>query len=437
MNCFFVLLYFCLATSDSIVATEDWRQFRGPYSNGHGDAKNLPVEFGEDKNLKWKTGIDGRAWSSPIVVDNQVWLTNAVAKEMSEDERKKLKTDQQMQGLSAYSHVSLSAICFDLQTGEKKFEIELFDISNPPPINSLNSFASPTPITDGTFIYISFGSFGTVCLDRQDGSVRWKHDKYQVVHETGPGTSPILYEDLLIIHFDGTDRQFVVALDKESGDERWLTKRTGELHERNSMQKAFATPLVAKINGKDQLISPGADWVYGYEPLTGKELWKIKFGELGFSNAPQPVVFEEMIYVCTGFMRSQLLAIDASNGKPDESSIAWRYKTQVPCMPTPIIVDDRIYFVSDSGIASCLDRKTGDLIWNVRLGGGFSSSPIYSDGKLYFSNREGEVFVVKPGDTYELVATNQLDNRIMATPVTVGETLLIRTESSLYCFEAN
>jgi outer membrane protein assembly factor BamB len=431
-----ILIAWLVISSETLTvcAVEDWNQFRGPNSNGHADAKNIPTEFGENKNIKWKIAVPGRGWSSPVVEGNQIWITTAIEKEATGEERKAMLKKATTGGMSAFSSVDLRAVCFDLSSGKKIHDIELFNLSDPPLINSLNSFASPTPLIEGDFVFLSFGSFGTACVERKSGKVIWKNKKHQIDHQTGPGSSPILYKDLLIINFDGTDDQYVAAINKQTGKDAWQARRTGKLDPRGDMKKAFATPLIAKVGDEDQLISPGADWVYGYNPQTGVELWKIKFGQLGFSNAPQPVVVDGTLFICTGFMKSRMLAIKLGSGRPADEDVIWDFRSQVPAMSTPIAVGGNLYFASDRGIATCIDAKTGGQNWQTRLSGDVSASPIYCDGHLLFSNRKGQVFVVKPGEEFNLVATNQLDSRVMATPAASGESLLVRTEKSLYHF---
>ncbi len=426
---------FVFLGAPEIGLAQNWTQFRGSNSNGHAEASSLPHEFGEEKNLKWKTSISGRAWSSPVIDGDEVWLTTAIEVEATGEDKIRMMKKAKIGGMSAFSRVRLKAICVSRKTGKIIHEKQLFDVNEPPLINTLNSFASPTPAIDREHVYCNFGAFGTVCLKREDGSIVWKNQDYKIDHQTGPGSSPLLYQGKLYLNFDGIDKQFLVALNAKDGKEIWKQDRSGQLNPRPDFKKAFTTPVVVRIDEKEQLISPGADWVYGYAPDTGKELWKVKFGErFGFSNAPQPVVSDKRVFVCTGFMRSVLLAIDLKEGKPDGEGVAWKYRQQVPCMPTPIVVDKRIYFVSDRGIATCLDVTDKSVKWQKRLGGDYSASPIFADGKLFFSDRRGSVFVLKPGDEFELLSENKLDSRVMATPAAAGNSLFIRTEKSLYHF---
>ncbi len=412
---------------------QDWTEFRGPGGTGISTATNLPATWSEEKNVVWKTDVPGRGWSSPVVEGDQIWLTSAVETELSPAERKEKMKSAKIQGLAPVESFELLALCFDANTGEIEKSLKLSETSDPPLIHSLNSFSSPTPVLDDDCVYCCFGTFGTWCIDRKSQKVKWSNRELELDHETGPGSSPILWNDLLIFNCDGIDEQFVVAMDKRTGKVVWKTPRTGDLNSQDSLRKAFSTPIVVSIGGADQLVSAGADWLYGYQPETGKELWKMSYGKLGFSNVPRPVYQDGMLYLCTGFARSSLFAIrlDEASG-PDLEDVVWRYESQVPTMPTPILADGRLLMVSDRGIATCLDAKTGEKQWQERLGGGFASSPILADGKVYVGNRDGEVFVMRPQSTFELVATNQMDSDIMATPAAVGEQILIRTRKSLY-----
>ena len=431
MQKFFVLLTLTVLLPTSLFADE-WPQFRGPSGDGISDAKDLPSEWSQTENVAWKTEIFGKGWSSPVVADGQIWLTTAVSTELSPELRAEREKKASSPGGKAFASVALFALQFDLNDGTQKQKIKLFEVQDPQIIHTLNSFASPTPVIDGDFVFINFGTFGTACLQRKSGKVVWKRDDINVNHETGPGSSPVIWKDLLIIHFDGIDKQFVAAFDKKTGTTRWQTQRTGEMHQSPSMQKAFATPLVVRQNGNEVLVSPAANWVYGYDPRTGKELWKTNYGKLGFSCVPRPIVNDNLVYICTSFMQSSLLAIDLSSGNSQSAPIKWEFNQQVPNMSSPIIVDGNIYFTSDRGIATCVDAESGKMVWRERLGGDVSASPVYGDGKLYMSNRNGETFVLKPGDEYQLVAKNKLDSRIMGSPAISENSLIIRTENYLY-----
>ncbi len=422
-----------------MLGQEPWLEFRGTDGSGISKATDLPEKWSKD-NFKWNTQLPGRGWSSPTIIGNQIWLTTAIEIESNAEEKEEKLKSAPISGLESFSKITLQAICVDRASGSVTHQVDLFQLNDPPLIHSLNSFASPTVVIDGSFAFCNFGTFGTACVDRTTGEIKWKNDQLKFDHETGPGSSPIIYRDLLIVHCDGIDSQSIVALNKTDGTIAWQTKRSGTMNPKGSYKKAFSTPTIVTIDKKDQLISAAADWLYSYDPNSGKELWKLSYGKLGFSNVPRPIIRDGMAFICTGYMRSTLMAIDltkASQSKSEalEDSLVWRYERQVPTMPSPILVDNMIFMVSDRGIATCVDAKTGEQHWQQRLGGGFSASPIFADNKLYFGNQKGELFVIAAESEYKLLAKNQMDSAVMATPAAVDNQLIIRTKDSIYRIE--
>ncbi len=413
--------------------TDAWRQFRGPAGQGHAENSALPLRWNEQQNVTWRTPIPGRAWSSPVIEHGVIWLTTALDTPASEEEIKRQqdrRTDRQP--ILVAARVDFRAIGVDAQTGKILHDHFLFSQKFPQAIHALNSYASPTPIIENGKLYCHFGSYGTCCLDVASGKLDWASRDVQVKHENGPGSTPVLWHDLLITHFDGIDVQEVVAFDKHSGKIVWRTRRSGELRENPQFRKAYATPLIVPVAGRELLISPAADWVYAYEPATGKEIWKVAYGDLGFSNVPRPVAGHGLLYVCTSFGRSKVLAIDLAATPP---KIAWECKRQAPRMPSPILVGEELYFISDSGIATCLAAKTGKPHWVKRLGGNYSASPLFSNGRIYFLSREGIVTVIQAGPKYKKLAENRLDGKLMASPAVLGDTLFLRTDRALYRIE--
>ena len=436
----FVLAIFsliCLAFEQSL-AKEEWPQWRGPTGQGHANAKGLPLEWSEKESVVWKTPIEGRGHSSPVISGNQIWLTTSVVKEADEDDKeKRLKKNTGNQPLVVAASVTFRAICLDRKTGKKLHDVELWTAEKPQWVHALNSYASPSPILADGKLYCHFGSFGTGCVDSATGKVLWTNRDLAVMHENGPGSTPVLWKDRLILTFDGSDKQFVAALDAATGQLEWKTNRSGKLHANPQLKKAYATPIVIDIDGKPHVVSPGADWLYAYDPQDGSEVWKVPFGELGFSIVPRPVVGHGMIYMSTSFMQPQILAIRYADGdKSTTPKIAWRHKKQAPKMPSPILVGDELYFVSDSGIATCVDAKTGKLHWQKRLGGNFCASPLYADGKIYMFNREGTCTVIKPGTEFKQLASNELDGGFYASAAAVDGALYLRTDKAMYRVEA-
>ena len=379
---------------------QDWPQFRGPTGQGISEERGLPLTWSETKNVRWKVAIPGRGWSSPVIQGDRIWLTTA-----TEEGR------------------SLRAIAVDVNSGAIQQNVEIFRLKSPKLSNPKNSFASPTPIVEGDRVYLHFGAYGTACIT-QSGEIVWKTKLEYDNGQHGPGGSPVVYEDLLIVSCDGLELQYVVALDKATGKVRWKKTREG--------YQAYTTPLVVSLPGGDQVISPGAFQAIAYEPRTGKEIWRVKYGE-GFSNVPRPVYGHGLVFICTGFQEPSLLAV-RPDGRADvtKSKIVWKLERSIPRTPSPLLVGDELYIVTDNGIATCIDAKTGAELWRARLGGNHSASPVYADGRIYFLSEEGESVVIAPGRQLKHLATNQLDTPTLASMAVSRNSLFIRSATHLY-----
>jgi hypothetical protein len=413
-----------------------WNQWRGPAGQGHAPAaKDLPRSWSETEHVAWKTPIDGKGWSSPVLADGRLWLTTAVETPLSEAEKaERLANVADSSSLQVSGPVSLRAVCLDAASGEVLHAIELFRQSQPDPIHSLNSYASPSPILEAGRLYCHFGTNGTAAVDASTGTILWTHTLQKIKHENGAGGTPVLFGNRLIFDCDGSDQQYIVALDTASGAVAWKTERSGERNPEPQLKKAYGSPTVTEVDGRPVLLSTGADWLYAYDPEDGRELWKQAYGVLGFSVVPRPIVGHGMAYVSTSFMQPELLAVKLPSGN-SLPEIVWRVKKSVPNIPTPLLVGDEILMVSDKGVATCVDAASGEVHYSERLGGNFCSSPLYADGRIWIGNREGQTFVLAPGKNFLVEATNQLDGEIMATPIAVGPALFIRTDKAVYRIE--
>jgi outer membrane protein assembly factor BamB len=392
---FFLILWFSL---HSRATAEDWPEFRGPDGQGHSAEKGVPVSWSEAKNIAWKTAIPGLGWSSPVIQGDRIWLTTAL------DE----------------GH-SLRVLCLNRDTGKQLQNIEIFRKENPFRIHTKNSHASPTPILEGDRVYVHFGTNGTACLNT-DGRVLWKTElPYQ--HGHGAGGSPALFGDLLIINCDGTDVQYVVALDKATGKIRWKRDRKARM--------AYGTPLAIQVNGADQVVSPGADRVIAYNPSDGEEIWWARYD--GYSLVPRPVYGLGLVFVCSGYDSPTLFAVKPDGrGDVTESHVVWTLRRAAPLNPSPLLIEDALYIVSDKGIASCLEAKTGKVRWQERLNGEFSASPLYADGRIYLLNEEAETTVMIPGAQFRKLAGNSLEGRTLASLAVSGRAIYLRTDRHLY-----
>ncbi len=407
------LIFLAVTLSTELaMADPNWPQFRGPRGDGHAHATGLPLVWSEIQNVVWKTPIHGRGWSSPVVWGDQIWLTTA-----TEDGRK------------------MYALCVDRDTGRILRDILLFDGHQPEEIHTLNSYASPTPVIEAGRVYVHFGSYGTACLDTKTGRTVWSRRDLKCNHFRGPGSSPFLFGDLLILHFDGFDLQYVVALDKATGKTVWRTDRSTEfVGDDGDFRKAFCTPIVIEAGGRLQLISPGAQAAMAYDPHTGKELWKVRWA--GHSSASRPLFGHGLAFVNTGFSKPELWAVRPDgHGDVTDSHVVWKVRKGVPAKPSPLLIGELIFMVNDSGIASCVQAKTGQLVWQQRIGGEYSASPIYADGRIYCFSHQPATIVIEPGRRCKVLAVNRLDAGFMASPAVVGRALFLRTKTHLYRIE--
>lgn len=409
----FLLLLAVVACSSISLAEDNWPQFRGPRGNGVSDAKDLPVNWSETQSVKWKTPIHGKAWSSPVVWGKQIWMTAATV-----------------------DGTELSAICVDLDSGKIVHDVKLFEIAHPQYCIPFNSYGSPTPAIEEGRVYITFGSPGTACLDTNTGKVLWTRTDFACNHFRAAGSSPLIYKDFLIMNFDGSDHQFVVALDKKTGKTIWRTERDANFDDLNAdgrprgdgdFRKAFSSPRILNVEGRDELLSLGSKCLYCYDPMTGKELWKLE-DKAAHSGSDTPVIADGMIYYGTGHGGTDLYALKVTpDGIINSNNLVWKTHKAVPTRSSVLVVDGLLYMVNDAGIVTCLDAKTGAEVWRQRIDGQYSASPLYAAGRVYFLSEQGVTTVLAAGREFKLLAQNQLPGGFMASPVVTGDSLILRT----------
>jgi len=413
-----------VALASATAAEEGWPQFRGPSGDGISHSTNPPLEWSETENIVWKAAVPGCGRSSPVLLGDRIWLTTAVARGM---QQKRVGPDE----MQVADHVSLRALSLDRADGKCLWEATLFEVDKPPPAHVLNSFATPTPVVEPGRLYCDFGAMGTACVDAASGKVLWTQ-RLAIDHMVGPGSSPILYKNLLILVRDGCDEQYVVALDKNTGQVAWKTGRP-PINARPDLKKAFSTPLVVEAAGGTQMLTIGAHWVVSYEPATGKEIWRVRHG-IGWSLASRPVCGNGMVYVCTGSYAPHLWAI-RTDGRGDVTTThaAWKVTDQpIPIMSSPILVGKELYSASDQGLVLCFDALTGQSQWRCRLRHALMASPVFAAGRLYFCTRDGTTTVLKAGRQLEQLAENKLDGVVTASPAIVDDTIFLRTDTHLY-----
>jgi outer membrane protein assembly factor BamB len=416
------LIALCALVAGTIPLGAQWPQFRGPEGTGVAANRNPPTSWGEDKNVRWKTAIHGRAWSSPIVVDGQVWVTTATP-----DGRE------------------LSALAVDAESGKILRDLRLFQVAQPQYAHPFNSYASPTPVAEPGRVYVTFGSPGTAAIDTRSGKVLWERRDLECNHFRGAGSSPIIFGDLLIMHFDGSDRQYLVGLDKRTGRTVWRTERSidfqdlgpdGKPQADGDFRKAFSTPHVvsAGTGGEPVLVSIGSKATYGYDPRSGKERWRLE--ERGaHSGSTRPVPGHGLVFYPTGFPTGQLLAIRLAAKGDTPPEIVWRVTRGVPNKPSVLLVGDLLFMINDVGIASAVEALTGTQVWTSRIAGTYSASPIAAAGHVYFFSEDGKATVIEAGRAFKVLSENQLDEGFMASPAVVGDALILRTRTHLYRVE--
>ena len=414
-----LLLLFIASMASQSDAIENWPNYRGPSKDGRADDAKLPINWSEEENVTWKTAIKGKAWSTPVIWGDKIFVTNA-----PEDGS------------------NLSVHCLDKNSGKMLYSKRLHTVALPQYCHPFNSYASCSPVAEEGRLYVSFGSPYNACLDMENFDVIWERTDFVCNHFRGPGSSPTIYQDKLILHFDGSDQQYIVAVDKNTGKTLWRTDRTvdyqdidpttGKIQREGDWRKAFSTPLVITSQGKDSIVSLGSMAVYGYNPNDGKELWRAEFIE-SHSGACRPLFENNTIYLPIGSGVELWAFSPNGSGVLSDDAITWKHKrVAVPRRSSPIFLDNSIYMVDDDGVAACLDAQTGKVIWKKRLGNNFSSSILYADGRIYFFDQEGKSTVIKASHDYEVLAENQLDEGFMASPAVSGDSLFLRTRTHLY-----
>ena len=390
-----------------------WNQFRGP--NGDGDARsaNLPLKFSEKQNMSWKLPMLGKAWSSPVVMDGKVWLTNA-----------------EPEGFKMW------AIQVDWHSGKELRKVLVFENKDPQYCHPMNSYGTPTPVIYDGRVFVHFGTHGTAALDAQSGQVLWERRDFKCDHFRGAAASPIVFNDSLIVHFDGHDLQYIVCLDQKTGKTRWKKEREYDFKTDNGdRKKAYCTPSVITHNGRQELISPGAVATESRNPVTGDLFWTARTG--GMNASSRPIYRHGHVYVFCG-MGSMSAIRPGGDGDVDKTHVTWSRRKVVPKKSSPLLLNDLLFMVSDEGVASCSNPLNGEIYWadRLKIKGQCASSPIHASGHIYSFSSEGDCIVFKAKkEGLEILAHNKLPSGCMASPAVVGDSLLVRTKQNLYRFD--
>jgi outer membrane protein assembly factor BamB len=401
-----VFLFLALASCVRLAsAAPDWPEFRGPDGQGHSAARKVPTKWSATDNVAWKTPIPGSGWSSPVLQGNRVYLTTAV----------------EQQG-----RLSLRVLCLEIANGKILWNTEALAAAKVRH-HQKNSDASPTPILEADRLYAHFGHYGTACLDFS-GKILWQQTSLTYDPNHGNGGSPALVEDRLVFNCDGSIDPFIAALDKRTGKVLWKVPRRTDARKLFS----FSTPLVIEVHGRQQVISPGSGVVSALDPANGREIWRVRYGE-GYSIVPRPVFGHGLVFLSSGFDRAVIYAIRPDGrGDVTDTHVAWTVDRQAPKTPSLLLVGDELYAVSDAGVASCLDARTGKEHWSMRVPGNYSASPVFADGHLYLQNETGLGVVLAVGKSFRKVAENDLGERTLASYAVSDGALYIRGEQHLF-----
>ena len=413
-----LIVLFLFITRQAISQEKNWTHFRGSNLNGMAEAENIPLKW-DDSVIKWHTGIHDNGYSSPVIYNNQIWLTTATP-----DGKK------------------LFAVCIDYQTGKIIYDILVFTPEKVEGKHSLNTYASPTPCIEKDRVYVHYGSMGTACINTADGSIVWKRTDLKCKHVQGPASSPVIYRNMLILHFEGTDVRFIVALDKKTGETIWRSDRPEEPYKPLPAigRKAYITPIIINVKGRDMLISNGAAVCMAYDPNTGKEIWRVVDG--AESTIAMPFTENGVVFWYTGFMvagdgskYTDLLAVDPDgSGDITGTNVIWKKRDRLSRNHslTPVIKDGLIYTVNTFNNLMCIDAATGEEVWSEHLRSNYDASPIYVNGNIWFFSVKGEVLTIKAGRKFEVIANNKMESGIWATPAVLRNSIIVRTQKYLY-----
>lgn len=415
----------CLCLLASTLQADHWPRFRGPTGQGISTETNLPLTWSSESNIVWKAAVPGEGWSSPIVWADRVFVTAV--------------TDESTQ---------CRVLAFNRKSGEMLWNTKVFDLE-PLRKESKNSHATPTPVTDGNRVYAVFGNGGIAALDMQ-GEIVWINRDIPFYSRHGLGSSPILYKNLLIMPFDGSnrvggagdwpnvsdeerlgwqipwDQSVILAVNIQDGKQVWRGQR-------GMSRIAHVTPLVVPVEGRDQLISPAGDRIQGFDPTTGELLWSVY--SQGEGVTPSPAYGDGLLFTASGFERTTLrtVRLAGARGEVTETHVAWEQRRGVPNQPSLLYLKPYVYAIADGGVATCYNGQDGEIVYQERVGGNFSASPVAADGRLYFLSEAGETTVVRLGNEFEILSRNPLEERCQASMAISQGNLFIRTEKHLFC----
>ncbi len=406
------ILLAIFARAAVLEAGSAWPRFRGPEGNGNAGAAALPVTWDESTNIRWKTPVRGKGWSSPVIWGEQIWLTTA-----TEDGTRR------------------EAICLDRRTGEVRQDLVVIEDLLPQYCHPMNSYASPTPAVEDGRVYVHFGSAGTAAIDTATGKILWKRTDFACDHHRGPASSPVVWGDLVFLCFDGYDVQYMVALDTHTGQTVWRKDRNLDDGKTDGdMLKAYGTPSLVEVGGRPQLVSAAAQGTIAYDPATGDELWRVYHG--GMNAAAPPIWSDGRWVISTGDGGMRLLSLRGDgSGDVTRTHVMWKYEQAAPSRCGPLVHKGLVFFTNEMGIVSCVDADSGEKVWQKRVGGNFSASPLLAADRIYLFDEAGKCTVIAADRKFSQVASNHLADGCMASAAVDGRALVVRTKTHVYRIE--
>lgn len=435
----FVYLYFIpvfvLGAEPTVDFEKNWPQWRGPHANGVAPYGNPPVEWSESKNIKWKIEIPGKGHATPIIWDNRIFVLSAIETDKQVDPQKEKQTKARRRlgpPVARTSNIHKFVIfAINRSDGQIVWQHTAREELPHEGTHPTGTWASNSPVTDGEHVYAYFGSRGLYCYDMQ-GNLRWEKDlgDMSIKLSFGEGSSPVLYNDKIVVNWDHEGQSFIIALDKKTGKEFWKVARD----ERTS----WATPLIVESNGQPQVITSATSHIRSYDLATGELLWESS--GMTRNVIPSPVAANDMVYVMSGFRGNALQAIHLSEAKDNiagSKALVWTLDRDTPYTPSPLLYDDMLYFLkSNDGTLACFNATTGEEYFSrqrLKGIGGVYASPVGAGGRIYISSLNGSTQVIKHGTQYEVLAVNTLDDGFSASPVVVDNELYLRGVKNLYC----
>ena len=415
----------------------NWSQWRGPEGNGISPETNLPAEWSDTKNIKWKVPVAGRGHSSPVVWDNRIFLTTDIEGDVipgakAVEHTIDGKPFKHPDSVGADRKHAFKVLCINRGTGAMLWERTAYEGTVYDDRHRKSSYAAPTPATDGTHVFAYFGTEGLYCYDFS-GKLIWKFSPGPIATVgMGTGTSPVLFDKAVILQCDedNGEKSFIVALDKKTGKELWKTPR--------KVQASWSTPLIVNGPKGTEMITSGNELIISYDPKTGKELWRAK-GHA--SNAiATPLAGSGMVFVYAGFPVKKTIAITlgGSGDLTESKNIVWQYDKGTAYVPSSILYGDYLYLLSDRGIITCLEAKTGKIVYEggrIPIPATFTASPVAFDGKILLTSEDGDTFVIKAGPKHEVIATNSIAEPVYASPAISDGMIFLRGERNLYCID--